>query len=240
MAKYGKWITGILGWTLFGPIGGIIGFALGSLADSGSVSSTDGTRVNAEKGSFMVSLLVLVSAVLKADGKILRSELDYVKTFFTRNFGPAATQEAMLLLRDILKQSIPLKDVCEQIKHNIDYSARLQMMHFLFGIANADNDLVNSEIAVLQEIAKHLGISQADYASIKAMFVEDSSSSYQVLEIQPTATDEEVKKAYRKMAVKFHPDKVAHLGEEVQQGANEKFRKVNEAYEKIKKERGLV
>lgn len=240
MAKYGKWITGILGWTLFGPIGGIIGFALGALADSDQITPGQGVKVNAEKGSFMVSLLVLVSAVLNADGKILRSELDYVKTFFLKNFGPAATQEAMLLLRDILKQSVPLKDVCEQIKHNIDYSARLQMMHFLFGIAIADNDLVIAEINVLQEIAKYLGISEADYASIKAMFIEDATSAYQVLEIQSTATNEEVKKAYRRMAVKFHPDKVAHLGEEVQKGANEKFRKVNEAYEKIKKERGLV
>lgn len=240
MAKYGKWITGILGWLFLGPIGGIIGFALGSLADSDSgASGTRGTG-NAEKGSFMVSLLVLVSAVLKADGKILRSELDYVKEFFLRNFGPAATREAMLLLRDILKQSVPLKDVCEQIRHNMDYSARLQMMHFLFGIANADHDLDKAELSVLESISGYLGVTESDYASIKAMFFEDATSAYQVLEIDTTASNEEIKKAYRKMAVKFHPDKVAHLGEEVQQGAADKFRKVNEAYEKIKKERGFV
>ena len=240
MAKYGKWITGILGWTLFGPIGGIIGFALGALTDSDSLTLGKTGGVNAQKGSFMVSLLVLVSSVLKADGKILRSELDYVKAFFMRNFGPAATQEAMLLLRDILKQSVPLKDVCEQIKQNMDYAARLQMMHFLFGIANADNEMVASEISILQSIAKYLGINDSDYTSIKAMFIEDATSAYQVLEIESSATNEEVKKAYRKMAVKYHPDKVAHMGEEVQQGAGEKFRKVNEAYEKIKRERGFV
>lgn len=238
MAKYGKWITGILGWTLFGPIGGIIGFAVGALAESDHTPS--GGKNSAEKGSFMVSLLVLVSAVLKADGKILKSELDYVKAFFLRNFGASATQEAMLLLRDILKQAVPVKDVCEQIKNNMDHAARLQMMHFLFGIASADKELAVEELQLLQTIAKHLGISETDYASIKAMFIEDATSCYQVLEIDSSATNEELKRAYRKMAVKYHPDKVAHLGEEIQKGANEKFKKVNEAYEKIKKERGLV
>jgi DnaJ like chaperone protein len=71
------------------------------------------------------------------------------------------------------------------------------------------------------------------------MFYDNVEAAYKVLEISSSATNEEIKKAYRKMAVRFHPDKVSHLGPEFQKSANEKFARVNEAYNKIKKERGM-
>jgi DnaJ like chaperone protein len=71
------------------------------------------------------------------------------------------------------------------------------------------------------------------------MFYKDAKSAYSVLEISHSATDDEVRSAYRRMAMKYHPDKVATLGPEVQKAAEEKFRKIQEAYETIKKERGL-
>jgi DnaJ like chaperone protein len=71
------------------------------------------------------------------------------------------------------------------------------------------------------------------------MFVKDTSSAYKILEITPDANDEELKKAYRRMAMKYHPDKVAHLGQDVQKAANTKFQELIAAYEKIKKERGI-
>ena len=80
-------------------------------------------------------------------------------------------------------------------------------------------------------------INQNDYTSIKAMFVKDVESDYKILEISPESTDEDVKKAFRKMAVKYHPDKVGHLGSEVKSMAEEKFKMVNEAYNNIKKSR---
>jgi DnaJ like chaperone protein len=85
-----------------------------------------------------------------------------------------------------------------------------------------------------------LGISQGDYDSIKAMFVKDTESAYKILEIYPDASDQEVKAAYRKMAVKYHPDKVAHLGGKIQKVAKEKFQQLNNAYGEIKKERMMV
>jgi DnaJ like chaperone protein len=84
-----------------------------------------------------------------------------------------------------------------------------------------------------------MGISEKDFESIKAMFFKDTKSAYKILEITPDASDEELKKAYRKMAIKYHPDKVSHLGEDVQKAAKEKFQQLNAAYEAIKKERGL-
>jgi DnaJ like chaperone protein len=238
MGKYGKWITGGLGWALFGPIGGILGFAIGSIFDSAEVSTKIYTGESSRNG-FMVSLLVLASAVMKADGKVMRSELDYVKNYFLNNFGPSASREAIALLRDILKQQVPLRDVCYQIRDNVDYPSRLQLLHFLFGIANADGVVSPEELKVLTDISGYMGVSGQDFESIKAMFVVNLNNYYTILEIEPTASIEEIKKAYRSMALKYHPDKVSYLGEDVRKAAEPHFQKVNEAYEKIKKERGF-
>jgi DnaJ like chaperone protein len=237
MGKYGKWITGGLGWALFGPIGAILGFAIGSIFDNAETSKIYTGETS--RNGFIVSLLVLVSAIMKADGKVLKSELEYVKQFFVKNFGQSAASEAILLLRDILKQKVPLIDVCNQIKDNVDYHSRLQLLHLLFGVAQADGVVSTQELKLITEISHNIGITDSDFQSIKAMFVPETDKFYKILEVSPTATNEEIKKAYRNMALKFHPDKVQYLGEDFRKVAEEKFKLVNEAYEMIKKERGF-
>jgi DnaJ like chaperone protein len=187
-----------------------------------------------------MSLLVLVAAVMKADGKVVKSELDYVKQFFIRQFGQESAKQALLMLKDILKQEIPVRDVCLQIKGNMDYSSRLQLLHILFNISLADSMIHSSEIEIIEKIASYLGVASVDFLSIKNMFIPETDSSYKILEIEPASSNEEVKKAYRKMAMKYHPDKVSHLGEDFRKSADEKFKMVNEAYEKIKNERNIV
>jgi len=251
MAKFGKWIGAGLGFAGGGPIGAIIGFVIGSAFDSGSKNSQQGSynsenpygnsrQSRTTQGGYAMSLLVLVAAVMKADGKTLKSELNFVKEFFVRNFGLASANEAIKLLRDILQQEIPVADVCHQISRNMDYSSRLQLMHLLFGIAQADGEIHPKEIELIAYIGVNLGISTKDYDSIKSMFIKNTDSAYKILEIEPTASDEEVKKAYRNMAQKYHPDKVSYLGEEFQQSAKEKFQKVKEAYEDIKSSRKIA
>lgn len=247
MAKFGKWIGAGLGFAGAGPIGAIIGFVIGSAFDSTAKSKVDDPYSETQSrtrrpttGGYAMSLLVLVAAVMKADGKTMKSELNYVKDFFIRNFGADSANEAVKLLRDLLQQNIPVRDVCIQISQNMDYSSRLQLMHFLFGIANADNEIHSEELKVIAFIGVNLKISQKDYESIKSMFIKNTDSAYKILEIEPTATNEEVKKAYRTMAMKYHPDKVSYLGDEFQQAAKEKFQKVNEAYEDIKKSRNIA
>ena len=238
MGKFGKWVGAGLGWTFGGPLGAIIGFAFGSFLDmSGSDVLSDGRKTTT--GDFVVSLLTLVAAVMKADGKVLKSELDYVKSYFVRAFGTDSALEAIRMLKGILEQDIPLRDVCLQIRQRMDYSSRLQLLHFLFGIAEADGKIEASEMKVIQEIADYIGINYADMDSVKNMFIKSSEWAYKILEIEPNATDEEVKKAFRKLAIIHHPDKVSYLGEDIKQKANEKFQKINEAYEAIKKERGI-
>lgn len=242
MAKFGKWLGGGLGWAFGGPIGAILGFAVGSAIDS--VVSVEGGVVHNQSGTrkandFSLSLLVLIAAVMKADGKVLKSELDYVKQFFLKQFGSEHTQELLITLRDILQKDIPVQEVCLQIKTYTLYPARLQLIHLLFGVASVDGHVHQDELDVIKLIAGNLGIKPNDFASIKAMFFKEVDGDYKILEIEKSVSDDEVKKAYRRMAVKYHPDKVAHLGEEFQKSAKEKFQKVQEAYENIKKQRGM-
>ncbi len=241
MGNFVKWIGGGLGWVFGGPIGGLIGFLFGTVIDSVTTQSVQVNQGRTTPGDYAISLLVLIAAVMKADGKIMKSELDYVKKFLVQNFGLDGTQEALTILKDLLKQEIPVEDVCEQIAEKLDYSSRLQLMHFLYGLSHSDGRMEQAELNLIQRIANALGIKPSDNESIKSMFVGNTlEAAYKILEVEPTSTDDEIKKAYRKMAVAYHPDKVAYLGEEFRKAANEKFQKLNEAYEKIKKERGIV
>lgn len=240
MANFTRWIAGGLGWAFFGPIGGVVGFLVGSAVDSSQSRVGQLGAGKTTSGDFALSLLVLIAAVMKADGKVLKSELDYVKQYFVRAFGESSAAEAVMMLRDILNQPIDIREISLQIKARMDYPSRLQLMHLLFGVSYADGKVHPAEIDLIQKISSFLGISAKDFESIKSMFIENTDAAYKILEIEPTATNEEIKKAYRKMAVKYHPDKVSYLGEEFRNTANEKFKKVNEAYEKIKKERGII
>jgi DnaJ like chaperone protein len=240
MGKFSKWIAGGLGWAFFGPIGGLLGFALGSMMDSQAQQAIPGQQKQTTTGAYAMSLLVLVAAVMRADGKVVRAELDYVKQYFVKAFGHDAASEGVRMLGDLLKQKIPVRDVSLQIKQNLDYSSRLQLLHFLFGISSADGIVHPNEIKVIEQIASYLGLSQNDINSIKYMFVPKTDSAYKILGIDREASVEDLKKAYRKMANKYHPDKVSHLGEDFRKAAKEKFQKLNEAYSQIKKERKIA
>jgi len=242
MGIFGKWLGGGLGFVMGGPIGGLLGFLVGSMVDSatGQTTTTTTRSIGTTQGDFGMSLLVLVAAVMKADGKVVKSELDYVKQFFVSQFGKESAKQALLMLKDILKQEIPVRDVSLQIGRNMDYSSRLQLLHLLFNVSLADGRIDPSELNIIEKISGYLGVASADFLSIKNMFIPESDSSYKILEIDPSLTNEDVKKAYRRMAMKYHPDKVNHLGDDFRKTAEEKFKKVNEAYEKIKKERNMV
>lgn len=240
MASWEKWLWGGLGWSIFGPLGGIVGFALGSMTDNRGSGSY---RKNAHyprtrPGDFGVSMMVLLAAVMRADEKLLKSELEFVKKFLVQTFGADHSQDLMVLFKDILDQEYPLRDVCAQIKRHMDHPARLEMVHVLFGLALADRNIDPSELEVISTISGYLGISSADFDSIQAMFMRDSGAPYRILEVDSEAGQEAVKRAYRKMANKYHPDKVAHLGEDFGVVAEEKFKAINDAYARIKVERG--
>ncbi|HOX79119.1 MAG TPA: TerB family tellurite resistance protein [Bacteroidales bacterium] len=235
--RFAKWIGGGLGWAWGGPIGGILGFIFGAMIDG--MQSGKFEYKPTQSGDFSVSLLILSAAVMRADGKVMKSELEYVRQFFSRQFGQEVANQRIQMLQEILKQDFNLPEVCQQISHYMDYPAKLQLLHYLFGICAVDNQYNPKEVEMVGTIAGFLGIERQDFESIRAMFVKDIDSAYKILEVNPDATDEEVKAAYRKMAVKYHPDKVEHLGPEIRKSAEEKFQQLQAAYDEIKKRRGI-
>lgn len=257
-----KWIAGFLGWVTWGPIGALLGFLAGSAIEDyiegarqlpGGASSSQhsysqsqqhtGTRgytAAEQRNSFLVSLLVLSAAVIKADGRALQSELDYVKEFVRKNFGDAAVPQAIRMLEQFTRQDVNIYEIGPQIARYMNYSQRLQLFHYLVQIAMADGEFHKREKSVLEAIGNTISLSNTDINSVISMFYKEVSAAYSVLGISSSATDDEVRTAYRKMAMKNHPDKVATLGPDVQKAAAEKFRQVQEAYEEIKKERRLV
>ncbi|MEJ2113768.1 MAG: TerB family tellurite resistance protein [Flavobacteriaceae bacterium] len=255
--SFSKWIGATIGWSFGGPIGAIIGLALGSIVDSvadnqrrpfiGEGNSGHQRRrtkysrrpeqAQTQPGDFEVSLLILSSIVIKADGVQDQRELDFVRKHFVSMYGKERANHAFKLFKNVSKQNISTRQVCLQIKHMMDHPSRLQLLHFLFGIAKADGHVTEDEVRQIYTINGYLGISSRDFESIKAMFFNSVDNAYKILEISKSATVDEIKKAYRRMAKKYHPDKVIHLGKEHQKGAEEKFRQVQQAYEQLQKER---
>ena len=245
----------IIGYFLSGRTftGAIIGFIIGSVIDSfkvihlkkgekgGNIFDYYTQQSSRSNEDFATMLMALSAAVMKADGKILKAELEYIKSFFAQQFGPQFSRTHLQTLKQFLDApQIPLEQICKDVIFRTQIEVRIQLMHYLFGIAKSDGHVAEEEIQILKRISVLLEIPSKDFESLKGMFYHDVNSDYSVLGITSVATDDDIKKAYRSMAVRHHPDKVTHMGEEYQKGAKEKFQKIQSAYENIKKSRGMV
>lgn len=259
--SYKKWLFLGLGWVIGGPIGALLGLVLGSVGDSmGGTKSASSHAGKTSSNDLLVSIIVLAAAVMKADGKIVKSELSYVKSFLLEACGEKKAKDLLALLRDLQYKDIDVTGVCRQVRANTRYDTRLNLFDFLFGLACADDDFSPKEQALLNKIGNLLLLNYYDMVSVKARHTRVSGGAgangsgsggyggsttysakdpYAVLGLKSTATDEEVKKAYRRLAMKYHPDRVDTMGEEIKKNAAEQFRKINEAYEMVKAERGM-
>ena len=238
----GKYLfAGGLGFVLGGPIGAVVGVVLASLLPNVQELRPTSQKASVQ-GDFRIVLLMLFANVMKADGEVKKSELNVVKHFLVETFGEQGALEALQLLKEILKQNYSTAAIAQQASSHFNYSQRIELIHLLFMISAADNLITPNELNTIQTAAQYL-ITANDFESIKAMFFKTETNSdwaYKVLGVEKNATDEEVKKAYRKMAMKFHPDKVNTLGEEIKKQAEEKFKEIQKAYETIKKERNIA
>ncbi len=243
-----RWVAAFVGYYLFRFPGAIAGFILGSLFENfgkkrgGAFQSVfqQGGRESVSPADFELNLLSLASLVIKADGNVSQSELDYVRQYIVQSYGRERANATFKVFNDVIKkQEISAANICGTLRQRTRYESRLQILHFLFSIANADGHVSEPEVEEINRIAGFLGVNFRDFESIKAMFFKNPDSAYKILEIERTVTDAEVKKAYREMAKKYHPDKLQHMDEVYQKGAEEKFRKVQEAYEQLQKERGF-
>ena len=264
----GKWIGGFLGFITTGsPLGALAGFTLGALFDAGmdAVNTTDNTFHSAfgntysgadarqriyegQRNSFLFSLLVLSAYTIKADGRVMHSEMELMRKFLRQNFGDTSVQQGEQILRRLFEQQKQMGDrefgniirrSCTQIAMNMDYGQRLQLLNFLVMIAQADGNVAPEEVNVLRELTRYLGLSTAELDSMLWLRDNDLESAYKVLGITSTATDDEVKAAYRRMALQHHPDRVSALGEDIRKAAEKKFQEISDAKERIYKARGL-
>lgn len=267
----GKWIGGFLGFIAFGPLGALAGYALGSLFDNTMIGFADGNdgphtfedayrnsyrqghyssqqQFEGQRNSFMFSLLVLASYVIKADGKVMHSEMEMVRNMLGQNFGASARQQGDEILRRLFDEQKrvgasafrnTVADCCHQIAQNMDYAQRLQLLNFLVMISQADGRVDATEVTAMKECAQWLQMSADEVDSMLGLGKDDLESAYRVLGVSPSATDDEVKRAYRRLALEHHPDKVAALGEDIRKAAEKKFQEINAAKERIWKARGL-
>ena len=254
----GKWIGGAIGFMAFGPLGALAGYALGSMfEDASKVSGANGNgRVDTEdaygqRNSFLFSLLVMASYIIRADGKIMHSEMEFVRKFLRANFGEAAVTEGESILLNLFEQRKRMElndpnafkktiaDCGAQMSTYLTHEQRLQMLNFLAMIAASDGNVCAAEVEALKEVALYMGLSVAEVDSMLNMGGDTVEDAYKVLEIEPTATDSEVRAAYKRLALKHHPDRVATLGEDIRRAAEVKFQQVNNAKERIYKARGM-
>jgi DnaJ like chaperone protein len=241
-----KWILAFVGYMFFRYPGAVLGFILGTVIDNWNRSSGGFTSVfkteskTVSPGDFELNLLSLASLVIKADGQVSQSEMDYVRTYFVRAYGKERANATFRTFNEIIKdREISAQRIGLYLQQRTKYEVRLQILHFLFSIAQADGSISTAEVSELQSIAGFLALNNRDFESIKAMFFKSADNAYKILEIEKSATDAEVKKAFRTMAKKYHPDKLQHMDEAYRTGAQDKFTKVQEAYEQIQKERGI-
>lgn len=243
-----KWVGAFIGFFIRGLSGAILGFFAGSVLDGLFGTKTNNTRTvfsdftrpNVSPADFELNLLSLCSIVIKADGQISQREMDYVRQYFVGTYGKEKANAIFRTFNDInKKREISAQRICAFLTQRTRYEVRLQLLHFLFGIAQADGNVSPPEVNKIREIAGYLRVSLVDFESIMAMFVKSADNSYKILEIDKTATNDEVKKAYRTMAKKYHPDRVNTQDEAIKKGAEEKFKQVQLAYETIQKERGI-
>lgn len=250
-----KWIAGALGFAAGGTLGAIAGFVIGSMIDaftSGAreVSSVenDAMRANGDRNGFLFTLLVLCAHVISADGKIMHSEMEKVRLFLRTSFGADAEREGNEILKRLFEYKKQqgearwkeqIRDSCRQVAMALPEEQRIQLMAFLADICRADGRLDNSEIEAMRFIAANLSLPASVVDQVLAIGGRTVEEAYRVLGVTPEATDDEVRRAYKKLMVQYHPDRVARLGEDVRAAATAKAQQINEAKEIIYKARGM-
>ncbi len=197
-------------------------------------------RRNVTPADFELNLLSLASLVIKADGSVNQRELDYVRQYFARAYGKERANAVFKTFNEVVKnRSVSAQRIGKLFQMRASYEVRLQIVHFLLGIAQADGAVSAAEANCIADIAGFMRVTNRDFQSVKAQFFKEVDTAYKILGIEKTATNSDIKKAYRAMAKKYHPDKVQQMGEAHKSMAEEKFKKVQEAYEQLQKERGF-
>jgi DnaJ like chaperone protein len=201
------------------------------------------------QNQFFILLIVCSSKVLAADGKIDKAEIQMVKNFFTLNFGFGSKELLWVeeTLQNELKYNRPVASLAVEINKFMDYPSKLALMDFLFRVAASDSTINEQEKVVLNEFSVAIGISAVDQSFLKARYGSSRAGGYssassgkgrdhylRILGLAEGVKQADIKSAYRQLAKKFHPDVVAHLGDEVRLASEKRMKEILEAYEFLK------
>jgi DnaJ like chaperone protein len=249
-------IAGALVGSLFGGVGSLVGGLLGGFVEEAIKDKRHKSSASREELYFLSALSAMLAKMAKADGRIVQSEIDYVRSLFVRS---GFSQEKIEYCVRVFRKA---KDDPHSIyEYAADFAAHApgtELKETLYGIlwdlACADGRLSPEELAILKNITRYLGIAAARFDWEYRWRTGNSGESagaggktgsskdpYAVLGKTRSASDEELKAAYREKAKKLHPDilRSQGLSEELVKKANEQMAILNEAWDSIKKERGL-
>ena len=257
---FGKWIGGFLGFLNGGPLGMLAGIILGTLFDSAisndnslkEENDTDNThhqtQNSGDRNGFLFSLMVLAAHIIHADGRIMHSEMEYVRRFLRQNFSSQAENEGETILLRLFEEkkrmgtaqwNTEITAICQQLAFAMPTEQRIQLIAFLCEIAKADGTLHPEERKALRQICINMSLDNGTAEQMLGLGSNTLSDAYKVLGLHPDATDDEVRQAYKRMARENHPDRVASLGEDIRRAAEKKFQEIAAAKDLIYKERGL-
>ncbi|WP_255636137.1 TerB family tellurite resistance protein [Hyalangium versicolor] len=190
---------------------------------------------------FARHLCALFIEVARVDGEVSRDEVRVVREYFQDElkYGPEALDTVRLYLKEFLQQPPPLEESIAACRDELPTSDRLLLVDTLYQLALVDGALQRSEQEALRQIVKGLGLSEEDRRAITARYLGTGHTEYARLGLNPGASDAEVKRAYRQLAAAHHPDRVAHLGPGAVEQATRRFQELQDAYEMIRRLRGL-
>jgi DnaJ like chaperone protein len=254
VAIAGKLIGALIG-SVAGPLGTLFGGFLGHLFDraveerrAAGVFAPDAEGVadpvSQAQVNFLTCLIGLSIAVANTEGRVRQSQIDAMKAFFRVHlpYGPA-DQDLIQRLIDgmyLERDRIDVDALCAYFRGTTPTEARLLLLRLLFQIAQADREGVSqAEEDMIRRIAVLLGIADPFYRQARAETGRGTGRAYEILGVKPDTGPEEIRAAYRKLAMENHPDRVASLGPELVKVAEEKFKTIQEAYEQVRREKGF-
>lgn len=254
MSWLGKMIGGTIGFALGGPIGAVAGAAFGHTfvdkKEAAYLSSRPETQQMLSSNEeaqlvFFTAAFSMLAKISKADGQVSQKEILAVETFMKRDL--QLDQNGQQTAINVFRQAINSSESFDAFAIQFYSIFRTQpniielMMDVLLRVSVADGNISNEEETMLLSATKIFNYSTADYARLKSKYAKETNKYYAVLKCDETSSNDEIKKQYRKLVTEYHPDKIEAKGlpEEFVKFANDKFKEIQEAYETIKKERGI-